>query len=239
MSLSFAQGKSGAGVSGQRTDGAAEEARLLALGDRVLPPYPGSSLVPLARVPAPPLLSDAQTEIEHVQRLGLLWRNALSHRIGRSSYFMVKGRDTAGQRTLLMRAAAMMRTSAIPPAAWILWNLDWWLSEPRRPKVPTPGFVFSPNRLEKHGPWFHDEKLAYMGGAIRPGPQHLRLIADWGAMWGCLLRERPETRDTLAAAVERFFPGDDYDVRLRAATVEARAIQRQMDALVQAGGIIW
>lgn len=230
----------GSSLGGLRTDGLDEEARLQDLGIRILPPYPGDSLVPLATVPSPRLLTVDMTDVERVRWCATVYRSVVANRFYKPSHFMMQGDITAHRNYgTVLRAAGIMSVAGIPPMAWVLWMADWWKSERRTPEVMPAHIAMCAATLEKNVRWFNDVREAYMGGQRRFGHRHLILATDWGEMWTMLLRERPTTRDAYAEVVARVFPGDSYERRLREAVAEAQYTQAQLAYAEQLGEVLW
>jgi hypothetical protein len=214
--------------------------RLGQLGVRILPPFPGNTLVPVATTPEPPMLSEDMTDVARVAHIAAAYRAVSLHRFGKVSLFMLQG-DATKHRSFgtLFNVAGIMSAARMSPIAWALWKADWWRSEARKPRVPHVSMLFSKRSLDEHASWFERDKGSYSGGRRVLGLKHRELAEDWEAMWRDLRRERPQNREELARVVEATFPGDSFETRLREAKFEAAMIQQQIDAKVQAGEVLW
>jgi hypothetical protein len=139
---------------------------------------------------------------------------------------------------LLLEAAQLLHACEIPPVAWVLFSFDVWPLTVNA-HVPSPSFVFSPKRIQERHDWFEDSRGGYGKVQIKYGNQHIALISSWDGMWDDLLRSRPETRQEVAAVVERWFPGASFEQRVNSAKLEARRLQLEIDRQVIEGAVLW
>lgn len=216
--------------------------RLRELGKRYLPPDITEKSIPLVRTPPPPMLSAGLSDVDKVKALAAAYRGAVDARfpqLGRC-FVMLRG-DIEKHKFFptMLAAAAFMEEHQISPAAWCLFSVDVWKQWQITSGPPTLAFVFSHARLTDRLAWFEDEKDAYMGNTVLYSEEAKALAIRHKAMWDVLMRENPRDRPSLCAIVDRYFPGDTYETMLERAKNGQLQLQRELDAAVKKGVIVW
>lgn len=212
-------------------------ASYLALGKRIIPPYPGNSVVPLSRPPAvsrfPWHLANDQ-QITHVLRMyasaGLmLYRAAPTVRVPPAA------------KTGMLVATFLSHAHAleVEPLVWLLHSLHRWTDAARPAPFPGYPWLFSLNRLQAQAAetWPLWDQLRPLLPA--PTRQHTELLALWQQMDSALATELPDSVPKIEAVVSRFFPGDSYDKMVANAKASAIAEQRRMESLAREGQVFW
>lgn len=221
------------------------EARLKALGSRLIPPEPltreGRALI--VEIPAPKLLSSSFTEQQRVEFLANAYRAVLKRRFSINSPYLRSAtlalESHPDYPRLVSLSAAMLEENAAP-LAWVAFSFDAWSHTPKgvgKSRPPPAKWVWSINRWKKHLAWF--KEAAYSGVELRTPPEAKALWLDWRHMWVELMHTAPETRAQLASTVEKWFPGDAYEKRLSRARAQAWEWQTRVDDEVAKGGWPW
>lgn len=229
------------GSVGRCSDGAVVEARIRALGARLIPPEPlGRDHKPLCvEIPAPRRLEPTSTPQQRVQALAGAYRTALLRRYQITSRYMrTPGLALEGHKDYakLVKFADGLIAAAVAPVAWVLFSFDAWVGTPlgaERRSPPPAKWVWSIKRLREQGDRVDADR--YAEPALRTTPEAAELWADWRCMWLELLRVAPVTRDQIALIVDRWFPGETYESRLARARAQTWQWQASVDQEIAAG----
>lgn len=237
-----APGRPSAVIAGTACDGTAERARLVELGRRALPRYPGTDVIPAVVIPPPPLLDDRMNYTGRVRHLATGYRGALMAVYRKRSFFMLTGTGYPPCHKdygRLADAAMLLFEAKIAPAAWCLFSFSIWkvMEHTRRP--PTVKWVFSCERFESQREWYESERTRWARRIERPVREHLELGDRWKRMWADLLRKRPPDRPRLLAILDEHFPGDSYERAVECARKAAWEAQVRIDRRIAAGEIPW
>lgn len=208
-----------------------------AFGSRVVPPYPGNSIVPLARPPTAerfPWHLSMECRIDVALRMyegagKLLYREAPIVRIPPSN-------KTFLALTSWLNLAQMFE---VEPLVWMFHSLHRWNDASRPAPYPSYAWLFSLKRLEAQA-----EDVRPLWGQLRPllpapSRPHSELLALWQQMDRALATERPDSCLSVEAIVARFFPGDAYDRMVANARAAAFAEQRRMESQAREGYVFW
>lgn len=234
------------------------------LGRPGVPPYPGSDVVRLAKVPAPPLL-DAERDAEgRAKQLARIYHQAIDARYLRTSKAacgtfwgvlnsISRSKSSRPQREklhrsryfkMLVAAAEALIEHGIPPAAWISFALDIWqkyddasrdITQP-----PMPMYILSPKQIGRWRGWFWSEGGAHLGGKLLFTDTYKELLARYTDLQRDL-RALPEAVDQVKIydTVEQHFPGDDYDVLVETSNAEAKHLQERIREMRRRGEWLW
>lgn len=203
---------------------------------RFAPPFPGSSRLPPATVPAPPLLDPSKSPLALARTLLSAYRGAYQSRYGKPCFILARG-DLERSRffPLLVGAARSFVEHSIPPAAWCAWSLDVWRKG--HDTSPTLSFVFNSRWISQRRGWFRRDASSYVGGLALYGRAHRALLEAWFAMADALYRA---PSDAIAEEiVERHFPGRRYDELVAAARREVAETMRRMQDAVEREVWLW
>lgn len=226
---------------GRLHDGAQYAARLHELGLRGLPPYPDTTVIPAVRIPKPPLLDPACSEVEWVQNLAAGYRGAIWSFYRKRSWFMSRPRKLAQHKSFgaLSEFADRLHLAEVSPASWALFSMESWRFMSITKNPPKLSWVFSPKRLVSQMEWFDDETNRWTGGRVKYAERHLELLVRWQRMWRELLCKRPTGRLSLLAIVDKHFPGNAYEAAVDLACGESRRMQLDVDERIAQGEIVW
>jgi hypothetical protein len=230
---------------GSLADGGEIEARVLALGARLVPPEPLSrDGKPLSvEIPAPKLLAPELNDRQRVKFLAGAYRAVLKRRYTITSRYMSSttlALESHADFPKLVWLAGEMVTARVAPLAWVLFSFDAWTwterGKGKRSSPPTK-WVWSKKRWKDQQEWFADER--YNTVQLRTAPDAAALWRDWRCMWFELLRRAPTSRDEIAQVVDRWFPGDAFERRLTRARTQTWDWQERVDREMADGGWPW
>lgn len=216
--------------------------RILELGARALPEFPGTSVIPEIVVPPPALIDAEISEVDAARMLGAAYRAAISTRYPRmgASYFLLSGDPKANKLyPALIEASEALWERRVPPVAWCLFSFDCWADHRISDRPPAVAWVFARSRLIDRLQWFEDRRADYCTTRHVVSPLHRELLADWQNMWWQLLQLTDPCRPDVLMVVDVFFPGDMYEKRVRLAKTEVMVAQREVDILISQGGGLW
>ncbi len=228
---------------GKATDGGTLEARLRELGARLLPPEPqdrdGKPLT--YEIPAPLRLEATLTEPQRVERCAAAYRAVLLRRFGiKSAYMRRSALEPHAHYARLAVLSLSMQEARIAPLAWVIFSFDRWTHTPRgkdKRSPPPAKWVWSPKRWKEQRAWLEEER--YDAVELRTAPEAQALYTDWRNLWIELMQRAPETREELAAIVDRWFPGNSWEQRLARARTQTWDYQARVQRELAAGGWPW
>jgi hypothetical protein len=190
-----------------------------------------TTMVPTIKIPAPRLLPPDMPPQDQAQVLAECYRKAIAAR-GVKSYALLQGNPTAWkQYPGMLRCAEALRSAKIPPAAWCLFRFDRHRAAglPGNPRVAS---VWSALAVVNRSDWYEIHRTKYEGPREVMAPLHAALCQDWRRMTMPLL---DPCEKSYLAAVECWFPGDSFSLRIEAAVTEAGRLQRVVDAEAKRG----
>lgn len=223
-------------------DTQAKRIRIERLGARLIPPRPDFQLIPPAQTPPPPKILPRDTPHE--------WRPVLLN-LYRSNYWATYGTapgvGASGTATHRLKAAGAMdrafealRDLDIAPAVWVAFSFAAWQQTPRASYgAPPLRWVFSATRVRERRDWYYDWLPSAVSAEVQICADHAELDKDWGRMWDDLLASNPTTRPEVAVIVHRYFPGDEYDLRMARAKTGNRELQSRINHRVAVGEAVW
>jgi hypothetical protein len=232
-----------AGSVGRRGDGGAIEARIRALGVRLLPPEPlGRDGRPICvEIPPPRRLDPQSTPQQRVKVLAGTYRAVLERRYGIKSRYMHGSAALEAHKEFptLVTFAELLLGAGVAPLTWVVYSFDAWRTTPlglaKRP--PPSRWIWSRKRWREQAERCQEE--THVGVSLRTVPEAEQLWADWRCMWLELLRCAPDTREQIAWVVEKWFPEEAFERRLSAARARTWQRQSQIDREVLEGGWPW
>lgn len=105
----------------------------LSVYGRLLPPFPGSEVVPMLAVPPPPPICDTDNEHTRATRVWIAWCG-LRKRLGLAPSLLRRLASYRGYPQIL-RAAERLHAEGIPPAAWFMHSNATWSAAVATQKV--------------------------------------------------------------------------------------------------------
>ena len=199
-----------------------------------IPPYPSSSYIGVAKIPAPPIIEEASSDLASVKTMLNVYRGAVEVRYGKKSYAFTRGNIQKSKYwKAFLEAATFLKENEIAPAAWAAFSIGVWGGYMNNKKPPTANWVFSCKRLEENYSWFDREASSYGGGRILFSKSHSDILRRYSG----LKREmfRSELTDDL---LEKWFPGG-WEAFYEKAKQETASDQAQLRKLVREGKFIW
>lgn len=228
-----------------RSHRAEVDRRIRQLGDRALPEYPGSRLVPDVTVPPPVQLRPEMDPVDRVRMLGSAHRSTFTARYpdlrGKNNFMCFGSPLKHPLFDKVLACADHLLYGRIPPLSWVLFSFDVWKrckGSDGRP--PSAKWILSPNRAAPGSgsrQWFEAEREEYCRHRVVLGPKHRELLQSWEGMWRELRQAEPTTRADVWDVIYRHFPGDAWRLRVAAAKGEALRLQQQIDRTVAEGGL--
>lgn len=202
-----------------------------------VPPYPGVSLIAAARVPAPPKMSEALSDLERAQICAAAFTSCIEHNFG-GKCWAFRGKPLLKSRfyRALVESSEVLINLDFSPFAWCGFSAEVWkkYSDPSRKIAHPPvSFVFSVLRISERREWFTSEESTWSGGRVVFGPKHLDLVSRYKQMRQELLT----TKEAHSVVAKRWFP--DYERELKVVRKEIRSIQRSLNAAAEEGRWIW
>ena len=206
-----------------------------------VPLYPSIAIVMPARVPSPPLLDPAASQLVNVRRVLRTYNDATRARTGKPGNMLARVdiRKSKYWKVLCGAVDALIEHE-IPPTSWALFSLDVWktfhVGNGKRTRPPALSWVWAAKRIEERRGWFRREAGAYMGGRLVFGPRHRYLLTTYDRM-----RKALHTEDgTAAEIVARYFPANaTYDRCVASAREEAEQQTRKFQQRLQRGEFLW
>jgi hypothetical protein len=226
---------------GTAASGGELEQSIRALGVRLIPAEPKVDPVVIPEPPKlPALLSHPSRAPGRVEFLAAGYRAVLFRRYGLRSKYMIKSQlDSHAHYERLDKLGLELYHEGIAPLAWVIFGFDLWACSDRGrsgKSPPAAKWIWSKKRWrdEDQRTRFHEAR--YCETELRAAPEARALYADWRMMWIELMVRAPSTREEVAAIVEKWFPGKEYERRLSRARVQTWELQTKVDQEMAAGG---
>lgn len=229
------KGKASINGTYHRQDG--EWSRILELGGRTIPQYPGPSVIKPVLIPHPPKLDPAASDLELVQHLASTYRSMLWHQFKIRSCFLTSKVESSPHFEKLLACAKYMLDAGISPGAWCAFTLETWKQRSKNP--PTTAFTFSMNRLTSRQEWFEDFVSNRFSNRLFVVEGTRELYHDWLAMQRELLLSKPETNKDIARIVDKHFPRSTYEDRIYDISLRSKRAQREIDSIIREGSMVW
>lgn len=209
---------------------------------RIIPPEPGSSVIPLLRLPPPVTLRPTPPGLHYrnwVQHLAASYRGALQSvdRSNKNGYLLYGDPTKHRHWKRLFQFAMLLDGEGVPPLAWCLFACIVW--QARNQGLPTPQFVFSERLFRNQRDWFEELRPSLCAPHVRAHPLHADLYATWQRMRAHLAGIPDLDAREVQLLVEGYFPGDQYEARVSMARWAVKAAQAEIDDAVAAGGFPW
>jgi hypothetical protein len=230
----------------------------------LLPAYPSTAVIVVAKVPEPPVLTDEMGKPRALRLAALGYRAAIEHAYGEPSRVLVEAQRKDYKAILaskhahsIIKALPVLVEYRIAPAAWTLFSIMVWKnyvmagngpawdstpSRVRRPKQgtpPPPSWVFSLKRLEARTEWFAWHEAHSRGGRLRLSAAHKTLLRKYEALRLALLAAPSLNQSTVAALVAEHLPASVYTRLAAKAKTDAEYTQDELDAGIERGVWIW
>lgn len=230
----------------------------------LLPTYPSTTVIVVAKVPEPPVLTDEMGKPRALRLAALGYRAAIEHAYGEPSRVLVEAQRKDYKAILaskhahaIIKALPVLVEYKIAPAAWTLFSIMVWKnyvmagngpawdsmpSKVRRPKQgtpPPPGWVFSLKRLEERTEWFAWHEAHSRGGRLRLSAAHKTLLRKYDALRRALLMEPELTAPRVAELVAEHLPASVYTRLAEKAKADAEYTQDELNADIEQGVWIW
>lgn len=225
----------------------------------LLPPYPGIDVVPVARVPQPPILTEEMSKPKALRVAALGYRAALERVYGPSrilveaTYKDPRAVLSSKHAHVLVAVLPMLVQYRIAPASWSAFSIHVWRnyvmkgsgalhdipSRIRRPKKstpPPPRWVFSPKRLDERTEWFTWHEATCRGGQLRISAEHRELMTRHRRLRAALLAAYDElTRERVQALVAEHLPLATFARLKKKATQRAEYEQDELEQAALGG----
>jgi hypothetical protein len=212
----------------------------------LVPPYPDENVVPLLRVPAPPVLRQEHTEYARGELLVRAYRTVMELLTEQPCRILTRRGAVQSYKRLdqLLEVAALMVDKELPPLLWAHWRIGYWYSRPK-PRIPPLTWVYQLKTMQKKRWMFRRDCNALLGvREQRMTALHRELAARWQGMRSALLRRlagvpldklEATTRGVLAG----YFPGNTYWELVEQARLSAHAEQEAIDRRLRRGEWLW
>lgn len=230
----------------------------------LLPAYPGASVIAVARVPEPPVVTEAMGKPKALRLTALGYRAAVENAYGEPPRILIEAMRKDYKAILeskhapaLVQALPLMMDHKIAPASWTAFSIMVWKnyvmagsgpawdsvpSRVRRPKrgtPPPPSWVFSLKRLDNRTDWFGWHEAHCRGGKLKISKPHKTLIDRYEALRCALLQEPKLTRSRVSELVAEHLPASEYQRLAQKAKADADFEQDKMAAAIESGEWIW
>jgi len=227
----------------------------------VVPPFPGIDVVPVARVPQPPLLTPEMSKPKALRLTALGYRAAVERVYGDTRILVEATRKDpravleSKHAHALVQALPLLIEYRVAPAAWSAFSVHVWknyvmrgdgklfdvpsrIRRPRKHTPPPPKWVFSLKRLEERSEWFAWHEATCRGGQLKLSKAHRELAARHRRLRASLTREGVElTEERVRELVAEHLPHATFERLVREATAHAEYEQDRLDAAALAG--VW
>lgn len=221
-----------------------------------IPKYPGSSVIPIPRLPNPPTVKKEMTDVQKVEFLIKAFRDVVKHKFNKTCYDM---RCKPGTLTKhknyksLLKSAEYLEERSLSPYVWVMWELnrieDYKAKlkaegkkvAPSRSKNPWPPIyiIFAMKTLQKRSGWCRAESREFTGGPLTFSQEHRELISRWQLMRADLIRTQPESQSCIDEVVNKWFPNNLYEKLKSEAIHKAKQQTEKWEQDVRSGKFIW
>lgn len=230
----------------------------------ILPRYPGLSVIAVARVPEPPVITETMGKPKALRLTALGYRSAVEHAYGESTRVLIEATRKDYKEILsskhshsLVQALPLLIEYKLAPVSWTAFSIMVWKtyvmsgngatwdavpSRVRRPKrgtPPPPSWVFSLKRLENRTDWFGWHEAHCRGGHLRLSKAHKTLIVRYEGLRRALLAAPKLTRSAVAALVSEHLPESEYKRLAEKAKADADFEQDRMASAIERGEWLW
>lgn len=219
----------------------------------ILPPYPGVDVIPVARVPHPPLITEEMSKTKALRVTARGYRAALEREYG-PSRILVEATYKDPKAVLeskhahdLVLALPVLIKYQIAPAAWTAFSIYVWktyvmkgegalhqipskIRRPRRGTPPAPKWVFSLKRLEERTEWFSWHESFCRGGQLCLAKPHRELMERHRRLRATLFASYDDLTDAaVRELVATYLPHATFERLKREAQAFAEFEQDRLD----------
>lgn len=213
----------------------------------LIPPYPGPDVVPLARVPPPPLL-DAESSLElRAWECAVAYRSVVTSMYGRCNAMPVMPRRSWEAPASVMRGAKILTELRRPPMGWCAFSVRNWLTyhaqhaktKKKRAQQPPIAWVFAATRLQAQEEWYAWERSRLLTGRVLIPQAHSELIMRYESLRRELLELDCPAQAEVEATIERVLSRRKYDRLVRLARKQSQDRSEDLEDRIQRGEYIW
>ena len=230
----------------------------------LIPQYPGLSVVPVARVPEPPVITEAIGKPKALKMAALGYRAAIENAYGEPSRVLIEATKSdykailgSKHATALIEAIPLMIENKIAPASWSAFSIMVWknyvmsgsgkkwdtipskIRRPKRGMPPPPSWVFSQKRLQNRTDWFGWHEAHCRGGRLKISPAHKALMQKYESMRRALEDSPKLTKTRVATIIEEILPSSEYSRLINKAKADAEYEQDRMEIAMNNGAWLW
>lgn len=220
---------------------------ILSQFQELLPAYPSFSTVPIAKVPAPPLLRGPNLSDDALQ-LALAYRGTINHFFGRcrhrgkcrrfcgvSEFDDLAFRDAA----MLQRIAPVLRSRRIAPMAWCGFSVSAHREYVSKTRPPSALWTFSAKRIEEREAWWAWSQTKFAGGRLFVEPEHRDLIVRWERMRYALLLVRGLDEERVRRIVNSYLSPATYRKLVERLETKVETKEHEMRQAIKRNEWLW
>ncbi len=218
-----------------------------------LPVYPAlGTVVPVARVPEPPLLAPGDTEPARALHLALAYRTVVAQRYGRCFHKtarwcrrfcgVVDEDDIMRMRpefAYLTTSAELLLNLRIAPLAWVAFSVDVYRQYAARKSPPGVVWTYAPTRIEERKDWFGYAEQKFRGGRLIIEPEHRELITSFERMRYALMLVSPLSESRVDRIVRAHLSPQKYERLVDALEDKTEEKRREFRRAIQRREWIW